>query len=419
MRLESALFSGRESLLTHGQAISVVGDNVANSNTTGYKTSRPEFADLVAAGESGGTDSIPSGGNGVRISDVRQINEGGALEGTGRALDAAIDGTGFFLVGDSAAPQYSRAGNFYLDADGELANSDGKTVLGFTEASPTTLTTLNLLDVDVSAVATTNAAIVANLDSRSDVTTVPTNPASFSEIAEAANFTSDVEVFDSLGGRHNLRFAYYKTDTNAWTVQSYLDGADVGGTAGTPSLLGTATMAFDATGDILEADQAAAQMVITPAYGEGAAAGNITLNFASFRQQAAPFALQNVTQDGQSTGDVQGYSIEDDGRIVATLSSGDLKVVGTIALATFANVDGLKRIGSNTYEETGSVGEKTVATASTRGLGTLKGATLERSNVDLAISFTDLIGFQRGYQAASQVLTAANELIRQTIDLMR
>jgi flagellar hook protein FlgE len=420
MRLESALLASREGITAHGQAISVIGDNIANSNTTAFKQSRAEFDDLMAesAGDRG-AGVISGAGDGVGVRAVRTMFEGGLVESTGRDLDIAIQGGGFFLVGDPAAPQLTRAGAFQTNKDGFLVNGSGLQVLGYTAASPNTLVPINMFDVKTAGAATSEMKVFGNVSSSAPNVTVPQNPATFRDLTKNASMSSTQEVYDSLGTRHDILLNYFKTGTNTWTVQAHVDGKDVGRAEGTPVLLGQTTLTFDGTGLIPVANQAAAKITASPAWSSGAAAGNFSIDISSFTQYAAASQVLNTSQNGQASGSVKSYEFGDDGTIYANLDSGTKAEVGSLPLATVRSVDGLVRSGSSVFSKGSNAGALEVGRANNGVRGRIESKSLERSNVDISSQFVELVVFQRGYEANSNALSAANELIKGTIALLR
>ncbi|MCO6429969.1 MAG: flagellar hook protein FlgE [Deltaproteobacteria bacterium] len=420
MRLESALYTSREGLSAHGQALGVIGDNIANANTVAYKASRPEFADLLSEGTEGRSSyAIVGGGSGVQVERIRVLHEAGVSEFTGRALDVAITGEGFFMVGNSEAPTYTRAGNFQLNAEGVLTTSDGLPVLGF-QGEGTTVGELDMDAINLAGNASATVTLSGNLDATSAVTAAPANPATFREVAAAASFTNGATVYDSLGQEHNITLAFFRTGNNTWTAQAYIDGADVGGEAGVPVQVGQdLNLTFNAFGQMEEADQANAIITAAPAYANGAAAGNFAINLSGFSQYAQTSQISSITQDGQGAGEISGYEFGSDGSVLAVLSSGSRVLVGTLALRNFTNLEGLTRVGNNNYITTAEAGELDPGTPGTNGLGTIEGGALERSSVDIANQFVDLIVYQRGYQASSQTLGVASTLLRDTLGLIR
>lgn len=416
MRLESALYSSQAGLEAHGQAISVIGDNVSNANTTGYKSSRTEFADLL--GDQSGTVSV---GAGARIQRVRQIHETGIIEDTGRSLDMAIAGNGFFVVGDDTQQYFTRSGVFAVGLDGNLIDAEGKTVLGYSGATSEELGEINMVDVNLAGQATSTGQIFGNLDaSQTALPNAPTNPDSFLALGQGSSFQANMTVYDSLGAAHNITVATTKTATNTWVAQAFIDGGDVGGTAGQPVQIGqNVTLNFGSDGSIPDANKAAAVITCAPAYGNGSSAGNFTINLGEMSQYSAPSQLLSVNQDGKGVGNISDYNIDNDGKITAVLDSGVSVLIGRLPVAMIRNVDGLERVGNSLYALGATAGDVDYAQAGAEGAGEIKGSALERSTVDIANQFINLVLYQRGYQANSQTLNATNSLIQNTIGLIR
>jgi flagellar hook protein FlgE len=419
-RIESALLTSAQGLDAHGQAIAVIGDNISNANTTAYKTARAEFADLL--GEASGDRTagvVVGGGDGVALKKVRVLQENGVIEPTGRELDVGIAGGGFFMVGDVAAPQYTRSGSFQIDKTGLLTSSTGLPILGYSGLDTTNIGTINMYSAATTGVVTSQVALFGNLNASATNTTPPANPTSFKEIAAAQSFAASQPVYDSLGVRHDIQVAYFKTGPGAWTAQAFIDGGDVGGTAGQPTLVGSASFTFGGNGVIPEANKAQAIIDGKAAYANGATAGAFKIDLSSMTQYAGGSLINNVTQDGQANGNVSKYEFDSDGKVYALLDNGTRSQIGTIPLASFRNVDGLERSGTGVYSATADAGDPVIAAAGKGLLGTLESSSLERSTVDIAGQFVNLVLFQRGYQANSQVLAAANEMIQGTLGLLR
>jgi flagellar hook protein FlgE len=419
MRLESAVYTGASGIISHGQAIAVVGNNISNSNTTAFKESRAEFTEILSKSFEGGTNGAQQqGSGGSRISSVKELFTAGVLEGTGRELDAGIDGDGFFMVGDPASPLLTRAGTFGLDEAGNLTTPSGLDVLGtLVEGGP--LAPINLYNLNLTAQATTATSAKGNLSATSAITTVPPNPNSFQELSASASFSQGFNVYDSLGASKSISVSFFKTAAGTFTAQAYIDGGEVGQTAGTPVAIGNpVTLNFSETG-VLTNTQAAATITATPAYAGGAAAGNFTIDLSGFTQFATVSNLSNITRNGQGAGNIKGYNISTNGEIYAELDTGDSKLIGTLQLANYPNKDALERIGSNLYRPLENAGEATIGNPQTGSLGAIRGGTLERSTVDLATQFTNVILLQRGYQANAQMMNKATELIQQTLQLIR
>jgi flagellar hook protein FlgE len=408
----------------------VLSDNISNSNTTAYKTARAEFSDIFASFTGIKDDGVIQGGNGAKISSVRSIFNSGEADFTARSLDVAIEGNGFFITGDAtgsaASLSYTRAGNFQLDKEGYLVTGDGKYVLGTagsttTEAGATpTLTRLNLATIQNGATATTAIVLGGNLSSTLPIKTPAAAYPSMAALGQAASHIENIESYDSLGTRRDVTLAFFKTGAGVWTVNAYAEGSQVGGTAGVPVQIGSVTgLTFGPDGLLAAANKANAKLTATPAWSDGAAAGNFTIDLSQYTQYASGSALSSKTQNGAGVGQIKDYEIDKTGKVMASLSNGSFVQVGTLQMANFVNIDGMQRIGSNSFQPGVTAGAATIGTPGSRGLGITRGSSLERSTTDLSAEFVNLVVFQRGYQANSQLLSAANELIQQTLGLIR
>lgn len=425
MRLESALLTSKEGMDTNGKALAVVGDNISNSNTIGYRAARAEFADLVAVGQGDRlAETVDGVGEGSSLARVRTIHDTGIIEPTGRALDAGISGGGFFMVGDPANPSYTRNGTFRIDDQGRLVSESGLPVLG-TPGTGAELGELNITDVDLGGAETSAVEVFGNLNANSTPTEPVKDPATYKEISAAASYTSTQSVYDALGQRHDVLIAFYRGETgdggNTWVAQAYMDGGDIAGkTEGVPVQIGAdVTLKFDGTGAIPEASQAAAAFTAAPVYSNGAAAGNFQINIGSMSQYAGTSLVSNITQDGIGAGNISTYQFDTNGKFYAVLDNGERSLIGTVKLATFRNVDGLQRSGSGLFEATTAAGTRAVGDPGVGVYGSLEGATLERSTVDTAKEFVDLTLFQRAYQANTQVFSTTGQMLRDTIQLIR
>jgi len=414
MRIESALYTSKEGIDAHGQAISVIGDNISNSNTVGYKTSRVEFADLMSAGvDAAYSEVLPYTGSGAVIQRVRPLHESGIIEDTGRSLDLAVDGNGFFLVGDPAAPKLSRAGNFQVSQDGFLETSSGDRVLGLAGSS-TEISEIDMVHVNTSGKATSSVQLTGNLSSALPATTAPESAESFSDLQKAASFSASIDVYDSLGASHAVTLYFFKTEAGKWTAQAYVDAGETGGTAGTPKQIGKTSITFDTMGQFSAGEPINASVTF-----DGAAASNFTVDLSKMTQFATESGITNVTRDGQSGGSIEGYEVRQDGTIMALLAGGSTVQVGRIQLASVQNIDGLDRAGNTLFSETSRSGERTTGNPGESGFGKIRGGALERSTVDISEQFVNLVLVQRGYQANAQVLNQVNDLLKQAIAMLR
>ena len=421
MQLESALRTSSLGITSHGKAIAVIGDNVSNVSTYGYKKSRAEFVDIVSDGMGVGASSpIPNSGDGARIATIRQIQTSGIVEDTGRSLDVAIQGGGFFSVGTAESPSYTRAGIFSLDKGGNLVDSKGKSVLGFAPDAPAGTVALQPIStavVDLGAVASSKLSLSGVLDSTMPTTTTPNNPQSLKEIAQLASFTYSSSVFDSQGGSHNVMLAFFKTDTNQWTAQAYVTGNETGGKADSVQQVGAnVQIGFGETGKLLEG--ATTQLTATIPYSGGVAAGNIAIDLSGFSQVATNSAITSVISDGNGASQVSELQIDEGGNVNAIFGDGRSRSLGTIALVDFVNKDGLSRDGAYDYFATESAGTASIGAPNQGAFGSLRSGALERSTVDISEEFIDLVVMQRGYQANSQTFSTTSDLLQQTIQLL-
>lgn len=438
----NGLFSGRAGLESHGSAIAVVGDNISNASTLGYKASRAEFADLMAGGQTTGKVI----GSGSQLSAVSPIIEQGTLEFTSRSLDLAIDGGGYFVVADGAQRYYTRAGNFKADASGYLVNSDGLAVLGYPTGGGGALEPLNLNTISQSSVATTEVAISGNLNASATVVAgIPAtsvagvdtaSTTTYADLNAAAEFSTVVTTYDSLGDDHTLTFYFFRTGSGSpqWEVRGYVDSQDVdatGSAVGLPRMIsttagtaagGTIQMGFQGDGSRVVAGAGAlpangVDLAANVAWNNGAAPSQIDITMSPFSSYSAPSNILSITQDGQGVGAVSKVSIEANGNVYAILDNGQSSVIGRLGLADFASPEGLVRIGGNLLQKSAQSGEPLFGRPSEGKFGKIKANTLELSTVDIASEFVKLITLQRGFQANSRIITTINQLLNDIIQL--
>jgi flagellar hook protein FlgE len=420
MRLESALRTSQEGITAHGQAIAVIGDNISNASTTAFKEQRAEFDDLLSQRQNDKNSEVVAGvGNGVEVARVRLNFENGPINDTGRDLDLALTGNGFFLVGDPAAPKLTRVGTFQVSSDGFLTTSNGLQVLGYSGSDTTTLGPIRLDQLDTKAQPTGLIEIFGNLDAAARLSNPPANPVDFRALSNEASFVSTHNVFDATGVRHDVQVYYFKTATNQWTAQAYVNGSDVGQAANQPVLLGQTNLQFNELGQINDAERAQVVINMNPTWANGAGGTPVTISLGSFSQFAGGPRVTNTRQDGRGNGDVLGFQVEPDGKVFGILNTGDRVQAGTLAVGTVPNRDGLERQGDSVFAVTSDSGALAIGTAQVGGRGGVQGQALEGSNVDLSGQFVDMIVYQRGYQASSQVFSTASDLLKNTIALIR
>jgi len=407
----NGLFAGRAGIASHGAAIGVVGDNIANSNTVGFKSSRAEFSDILAGGQISGRTI----GSGSSVGSVTTIFNQGTLEFTSRPLDLAIDGNGFFTVANGPQRFYTRAGNFKVDSAGFIVDQNNYSLLGFPQGGTGALQPMNINAVGSSSASTSDVAIAGNLNASAAIGAPPDPVTSFQQLANAAAFQTVVDIYDSLGARHSVTVFFFKTDEGEWTAQAYVDGSEVdGGNPGDPIMIGQDNVVFGADG-LPVGDFGFTANV---AWANGADAGlDVDFRFEPFTQFAGNSNISAITQDGQGVGSVVNVSIEFNGDVFALLDNGQSVVIGTVALANFANPEGLQRMGRNLLTQSASSGEPIIGRPTTGTLGAVQAGSLELSTVDIANEFVKIITLQRGFQASSRIITTINQLLNEVIQL--
>lgn len=416
--ITDGLFAGRAGIQSHGSAIGVLADNIANSNTTAFKASRPDFTDLLAGTIGGGGTGSVTVGSGSTLSSITTVFNQGTFEFTGRALDLAIDGNGFFIVEDDLGTRFfSRAGNFTVDAAGDLRNQTGLKVVGFPENGTGTLEAINLNTLAQGSVDTTAVTITGNLNASSDVTTAPDDDddPTFAELSAAASYSTFVDVFDSLGDTHPVTVFFFNGGAGEWEVKAYVDGSEVDGTPGLPSLIGSSTIEFGPDGT--RTTIPASDFTVDAAWANGSNAGEFTMLFSPFTQFSSASAITSITQDGSGSGSVVSFSVEKDGTLFALLDNGQTSNIGKIGLATFANPEGLQRIGNSLFLNSGSSGEAVIGTPRSGKFGSIEAGALELSTADIASDFIKLISLQRGFQGSSRIITNIDNLLNEIINL--
>jgi len=420
--MSGSFSAGLSGLNANATALSVIGNNLANINTIGFKASAVEFADLVSQTVGGLGDNPAQVGLGVGVGAISPVFSQGSIEKTGEATNVAIQGNGFFVLDGPGGRSYTRAGDFSFNSEGVLVTPDGQFVQGYTATDPAT-----------GKIITTGQP--GNITVPPGVLRPPKETTQFSatsnlNAAAAANdtFSTSIQIFDSLGTPHVLTMTYQNTGPGAWSYTLTADPAEVSGaTPGTPVSIGTGTLTFDANGALQTVNgNPPANVVFTmPAWADGAASAQVTWNVLGpngtplLTSFAAPSATSSISQNGAAPGMIDSISINADGSIVATLGGGQSVIVAQLALASFNNPKGLVKLGANAYGESEAAGLPNIGVAGTGGRGTLIGSALEQSNVDIAQEFTRMILAQRGYQANSKTITVSDELLVDTLNLKR
>jgi flagellar hook protein FlgE len=412
MTIGNSLWIGVSGLMAHGEAISTVGDNIANVSTVGFKRSRAMFNDLL-----GGELNNSRLGGGVYLGGNQSIWQQGTLSQTGNPLDVGISGNGMFVVNGNHAGRdgqfFTRDGRFKLDESGTLVTQNGMRVQGYgitNGARGTSIGDLALGGRQSPPVATTNVEMTLNLDSNATMQTYdPTNPNGTS------SYSTSVTVYDSLGAPHQATVHFTKTPANDWEWHATVDGAEVGGTAGTPVEIANGTMAFDANGNMTTQQTLSSSASFTNA----AANQSIAFDFTGTTQNSGASVISASNVDGHSAGSLLDVRINPDGTVEGIYDNGDTIAIAQLALADFASNEGLNRQGDGLYAATRESGQALIDVAGSGGRGSLMSGALEQSNVDLSSELVQLIAYQRAFQANSKTVTTADEMMLEVTNLKR
>jgi len=398
-------------------ALDVVGNNLANLNTVGFKDVATQFTDLIAQAIGQGSSQI---GEGVSAPITERQFLQGSIQLTSGAFDAAIQGNGFFVVRNTAGSTlYTRAGNFRLAADGTLLTSTGDKVQGWTAANGVLNTTgaVGNIVVPTNALVTPSASTQFTLNANLNSDGVVGQP--------SGSFSSPIQVVDSLGSTHTLTVTYTKTGPNAWSFNITIPGEDLSsGKTGVPSSVAKGNLTFNAQGQLTAPAPPAPVAVAITGLADGAADLNVNWNIYSngagnITQFASASALSASKQDGVSAAQLTRVGLDTNGQVIAHYSNGSSLVVAQVALAGISNPDTMVSVGDNNFQVSASTATPVVGAAGTGPRGTIQGGALESSTVDIAQEFTNLIVYQRGYQANSRVISTSDQILQDLISLIR
>lgn len=391
--------------------LNVIGNNIANSSTTGFKQSRTEFSDVYPVSNFGvGSNTV---GAGVKVDAISQQFTQGNINFTNNALDLAINGDGFFRLSDGGATVYSRAGAFGLDASGYISNNNGYRLTGYQADATGNITgALGELQVslsDLAPSATTAMDVGVNLDATAAVPAVAFNPA----VPTSYNNATSVTVYDSLGSTHLATTYYRKTATNTWDSYLYVDGV---------LRDGPDTLVFSNVGALATVNGAAVppSTLTSAAFAPGGGAANmtLTLDYGQSTQFGSGFGVNFLTQDGYTTGRLAGLDMDSAGILRARYTNGQSLAQGQVVLSNFTNPQGLKPNGDTSWAETSISGVPLTGAPGTASLGLIQSGALEGSNVNLTEQLVAMITAQRNFQANAQVIST-EDAITQTIINMR
>ena len=409
---------GLSGLSAASQNLDVIGNNVANSETIGFKQSTTEFADVYAGAQASAVNT--QAGLGTEVASIERNFTQGAITTTGNPLDFAINGNGFFQLSTNGSTTYTRNGQFSLDSNGDIVTASGAQLAGYPAvdgvvtptASPVPLT-IPTADLPAKTTSTINAGL--NLDADAAPMTAanfdPTNSSTY-------NFSSTVNVYDSLGDSHALTTYFVPTGQsgsgeNTWDVFASSDGTMIGGSPATP----VGTLAFNTSGAIDTANSTFPSTINVPSSAGASNPISASLDFTGTTQFGAASSVNALTQNGYTSGTLSSYAVGDDGTLTGTYSNGQTQELGQVALVNFAAPTQLQSLGNNDYAATSAAGTPLVGAPNTGSLGSLQSGAVESSNVDLTTQLVSMITAQRDYQANAQTIKTEDALMQTLVSL--
>ncbi len=410
----SSFSTALSGLNANSTAIDIIGNNLANLNTTGFKADGVQFSDLMS--QQLGATAASAVGLGVSPAQSVMQFQQGSIQQTGGALDAAISGNGLFVVRDNTGQQlYTRAGNFTLGADGSLLTATGEHVQGWLATAGVVNLTAPVGNISipltgvVPAKATTMISVNANLNSAAAAG------------AASGNFSTPVQVVDSQGGTHTLTFSFTNTGVNKWSYTVTIPAADL--TAGGATNLATGNLVFNGAGQLTTPAAGAPVAVNIAGLADGA--NNLAMNWNLYdasnngllTQFAQTSGVAATNQDGLTAGQIVNINMGTNGILLANYSNGQQLAVAQLALANIQNPETLVSVGDNDLKATADTATPAIGTAQSGGRGQVVGGALEGSTVDIAQEFTMLISAQRSYEANGKVITTSDQMLQTLIAL--
>lgn len=397
---------GLSGLNAASKSLEVIGNNVSNANTVGFKQSRAEFADVFASSLIG--SGAPQIGIGTKLATVAQQFTQGNITATNNTLDIAINGSGFFRLNNNGAVTYTRNGQFQMDKNGYIVSSDGKRLMGNSadNLNGSTPVEIQINTSDLQPVASTKVNGQLNLNSASP--NITATPFSATDPLTYTNSTA-ITVYDNLGNSHTMQNYFVKTAANTWNVHTTVDGTNV-----TPTPV--PQMVFTATGQYSPAPASTVgNITFTPTTGSGAV--TIAMDYTTSTQYGSSFSVNKLSQDGYSSGRIASFTVGDDGIILGRYSNGQSKELGRVVLANFVNPNGLVSLGGNQWLATFESGDELVGSPGSSTLGVLQSSAVEDSNVDLTAELVNMITAQRIYQANAQTVKTQDQVLQTLVNL--
>lgn len=433
MSLFDTLRTGASGLGVAGTNLGVIGDNIANVNTTGFKRSTASFAEQLSldVGTLGGRAQM---GQGALPASIRQNFAQGGFQGTGSALDVAINGSGFFVVHDGSRPMYTRDGSFVLDSQGYVTTTGGLRVQGYNADGEGLSNSVGDLQLDLgpsdpraTGQITMDMVLSPSASTEDDFSSLVldgTSGATMSEATAAADFTTSVSVYDSLGNPHDVVVAFERTADSEWAWTAMIPGGDTTAGEGDHALaISSGTLKFDEDGNLSRMTQdevntswkwpGARPYSFDMNVGQGQRDGSVRM-----QNEAEMSSVSAVSQDGWSVGTVAEVAVDATGTVIARYSNGEEADIGQLTMANFSAEGGLLRAGGNMYVATTASGDPALGAAGESGRGEVMGYALEMSNVDLEAEFIAMIQAQRSYQANAGLIKTADETLQELVNLV-
>ncbi len=415
---------GLSGLNATSKNLEVIGNNVANANTFGFKSARAEFADMYATSMNGtGASNI---GIGVNLAAVAQQFTQGNIVTTENPMDLALNGAGFFQVTDGRSPvSYTRNGQFKVDRDGWVVNNAGERLLGYPAdgtgiIQPGTAAPLRMPTSGINPAATQDMRIQMNLDSRKAVTLPATGPQIVLNDPSTYNDATSVTVFDAKGQDVALTYYFQKAATDSWNVYVTANGAPIS-VDGSGNPLPSTTLTFPANGSAPTAPTGPVTLNIPASVNANGAQTlaipGIQLDVSETTQYGSAFAVTDLTQDGYAPGQLVGIQFEPNGIVTARYSNGQSKPAGQVEIATFRNPQGLLPMGGNGWQRSYASGEPVLGVPGDGNLGAIQSGALEESNVDLTGELVNMMTAQRVYQANAQTIKTQDQVLQTLVNL--
>jgi flagellar hook protein FlgE len=413
---------GLSGLNSSSKNLDVIGNNIANSTTVGFKSGSTQFADVYATSIFGGSDL--QSGIGTKVTDIAQQFTQGNTTVTNNPLDVAINGDGFFRLSNNGAITYSRNGQFHLDANGYLVNSTGQNVMGYTalttnsSGTVTSANTLGNIQIDLNNLApnpTSTLSMVVNLNANASVidrtgaitgTAVPFNAADSSTYT----YSTTATVYDSQGGSHALTYYFSKTASNTWDVNATMDGNSAITVGISPN-----TLSFNAAGALTSSPLFTA--TTTGLAAAGVSELSVAMNLTGTSQVAGSSGVNSISQNGYAQGQIVGVSIDSNGIISGRYSNNLTRPLQQILLASFRNPNGLIPMGNNQWEAGQAAGSEVLNSPGAGLAGSVQSGATEDSNVDLTNELVNMIVAQRQYQANAQTIKAQDTIMQTLVNL--